>query len=290
MPQQRPRVAHGGGDTRATRPHLIGMPGIERLRRHWPEYAMEACGLGLFMVAAAVFATLLHHPASPIRQAIPSELTRRAFMGLAMGATAIGLIYSPLGVRSGAHINPATTLAFLRLGRIHPVDAAAYVAAQFVGGLIGIAAAAALLQPWIAAPSVNYVATVPGAWGSAAAFAGETAIAFALISIVLPMSAHTRWARRTGLVVGVAVAIFITVEDPLSGMSMNPARSLGPALLAEQAATLWIYFLAPPLGMLLAAEAFLRRTRGRAAGCAKLHHPSHVRCIFCGSAPHVTHT
>jgi len=261
----------------------------DRLRRHWPEYAMEALGLGLFMIAAAAFASLLQHPASPVRRAIEDDMARRALMGLAMGATATTIIYSPLGARSGAHINP-TTLAFLRLGRIHPVDAAAYMAAQFVGGLLGIAVAAALLQPWISAPSVNYVATLPGAWGSVTAFAAEATIAFLLISIVLALTAHARWAPRTGLVVGLVVALFITVEDPLSGMSMNPARSFGPALFAAQAATLWIYFLAPPLGMLLAAETFLRRTRGRAAGCAKLHHPSHVRCIFCGSAPHVTHS
>jgi aquaporin Z len=70
---------------------------------------------------------------------------------------------------------------------------------------------------------------------------------------------------------------------------MNPARSLGPAILAGAAGPLWIYFLAPPLGMLLAAEAFAR-FGPRAAGCAKLHHPARVRCIFCGRAPHVTHT
>jgi aquaporin Z len=262
----------------------------DRLRGHWPEYVMEAIGLGLFMIAAAGCASLLQHPASPVRHAIEDGFTRRVLMGLAMGATATALIYSPLGARSGAHINPATTLAFLRLGRIHPVDAAAYIVAQFVGGAAGITVAALLLQPWIAAPSVNYVATLPGAAGSMAAFAAEATIAFLLISIVLALGAHARWAPRTGLAVGLVVALFIAVEDPLSGMSMNPARSLGPALYAAQANTLWIYFLAPPLGMLLAAEAFLRRTRPRAAGCAKLHHPTHVRCIFCGSTPHATHT
>jgi len=266
------------------------MDWADRLRRHWPEYAMEALGLGLFMIAAAAFASLLQHPASPVRRAIEDDLMRRALMGLAMGATATTIIYSPLGARSGAHINPATTLAFLRLGRIHPIDAAAYILAQFAGGLVGIAVAAAVLRPWIAAPSVNYVATVPGAWGPMTAFGAEAAIAFLLISIVLTLTARPRWAPRTGLVVGLVVALFITVEDPLSGMSMNPARSFGPALFAAQAATLWIYFLAPPIGMLLAAEAFLRRTRGRAAGCAKLHHPTHVRCIFCVGAPHVTHS
>ena len=76
---------------------------------------------------------------------------------------------------------------------------------------------------------------------------------------------------------------YITFEAPLSGMSMNPARSLGPALLAGTASTLWIYFAAPLGGMLVAAELFVR-TRGRGrVRCAKLHHPRHGRCIFnCG--------
>jgi aquaporin Z len=253
---------------------------LARLRRHWPEYAMEAIELGLFMVAAAAFASLLQHPASPVRRAIPDDVMRRALMGLAMGATAIGLIYSPLGARSGAHINPATTLTFLRLGRVHAVDAVAYVAAQFAGGLAGIALAALLLHRWIAAPSVNYVATLPGPWGAAVAFASECGIAFLLMSLVLHVSRAARWARYTGLFVGIAVALFITFEDPLSGMSMNPARSLGPAILAGRADTLWIYFAAPPLGMLLAGELFARRVGAHRLPCAKLHHPAHGPCIF----------
>jgi aquaporin Z len=256
-----------------------------RLRRHWPEYALEAVGLGLFMLSAAGFASLLQHPDSPVRKAIADDLTRRALMGVAMGATAVALIYSPLGARSGAHINPATTLAFLRLGRVHVVDAVAYVCAQFAGSLVGIALAAAALRPWIAAPAVNYVVTLPGVFGTAVAFAAESGIAFVLLTIVLTVSRHPRRSRYTGLVVGAVVALFITFEDPLSGMSMNPARSFGPALLAGRADTLWIYFLAPTTGMLLAAELFARRIGAHLLPCAKLHHPSHGPCIFGCRAP-----
>jgi aquaporin Z len=197
-----------------------------------------------------------------------------------MGLTAIALIYSPFGTRSGAHINPATTLAFLRLGRVHPVDALAYVGAQFVGGLAGISLATALLHRWIAAPSVNYVATLPGRAGAGVAFVSELAIAALLMTIVLHVSGHQRLARYTGLAVGAVVALFITVEDPLSGMSMNPARSLGPALFAGRSETLWIYFLAPPLGMLLAAELFARHVGVHLRHCARLHHPHHDSCVF----------
>lgn len=80
------------------------------LRRHWPEYLMEAAGLGLFMVSACLFGALLEHPASPARQALPDPGLRRALGGLAMGLTAVGIIYSPWGKQSGAHINSSDTI------------------------------------------------------------------------------------------------------------------------------------------------------------------------------------
>jgi aquaporin Z len=253
---------------------------FERLRRHWPEYLMEAAGLGLFMLSAASFATLLEHPMSPVRAALPDALLRRLIMGLAMGSTAVALIYSPFGARSGAHLNPATTLTFFRLGRVHPVDAAAYVLAQFAGGLAGIAAAALLLGPRLETPTVNYIATMPGMWGAGAAFAAEAVITFVLMTVILHVSNHPRWSRYTGLCAGVLVATYITVEAPISGMSMNPARSFGPALLAGDVETLWIYFIAPPLGMLIAAELFVRTMGLERVLCAKLHHHTTARCIF----------
>jgi aquaporin Z len=254
---------------------------MRRLREHWPEYAMEAAGLALFMMSAAVFAIVIEHPDSPLRAAVDDALPRRLLMGVAMGLTAMALIYSPLGARSGAHLNPVTTLTFLRLGRMHPVDAAAYIAAQFAGGLAGIWNAAVLLRPWINAPSIRYVATVPGEmWGIAAAFVAEAVITFVLMTVILHVSNHARWSRLTGVCAGLLVAAYITFEAPISGMSMNPARSLGPALLSGAVGPLWIYFAAPAIGMLSAAELFVR-TRGLGAVfCAKLHHHTGARCIF----------
>jgi aquaporin Z len=119
---------------------------IAALRRHWPEYLCEAAGLGLFMLSAGGFATLIHADDSPVRAALPDALPRRALMGLAMGLTAVALIYSPLGRRSGAHLNPATTLTFRRLGKVAGWDAAFCVAAQFLGGLAGAVYAGALWE------------------------------------------------------------------------------------------------------------------------------------------------
>jgi len=81
---------------------------------------------------------------------------------------------------------------------------------------------------------------------------------------------------------GALVAAYITLEAPISGMSMNPARSFASAVPASHWADLWIYFTAPLIGMLSAAEFFLR-TKGPAhVLCAKLHHENSKRCIFCG--------
>ena len=252
-------------------------------RRHWPEYLMEAAGLGLFMVSACLFAALLEHPASPVRQAISAPLPRRFLMGLAMGLTAIGIIYSPWGKQSGAHINPSVTLTFFRLGKIQPWDAIFYVVAQFAGGIAGILVAAAILRPWIADPSVNYVATLPGAAGTPVAFVAELLISFGLMSTVLIASNAERLARFTGIFAGLLVATYITLEAPHSGMSMNPARTFGSTVGARTWTSLWIYFTAPPLGMLLAAEAYRRMKGAQRVLCAKLHHDNDKRCIFhCG--------
>jgi aquaporin Z len=251
--------------------------------RHWREYAIEACCLAIFMISAVSFAVLLQHPGSPVAGwASPSPVGRLP-MGIAMGLTAVALIYSPPGRRSGAHMNPAVTLTFLRLGKISAVDAGAYVCAQFGGGTAGMCIATLVFRRFAADPPVNYVATMPGSAGAPGAFAGEVVISFVLMITVLAMSNARRLAPLTGAAAGILVTTFITFEAPLSGMSMNPARTAASALFAG-GGSLWIYFTAPPLGMLAAAEIFLRAAGRARVRCAKLHHPSNIPCIFhCGS-------
>jgi aquaporin Z len=255
----------------------------EALRNHWPEYVIEAAGLSVFMLSACAFAVLLFHPSSPVVAAVARPAARRLLMGAAMGATAVLIVYSPWGKRSGAHINPAVTLAFFRLGRIEPWDALCYVLAHFTGGTLGVLLAGALLGQPVADPAVNYVATVPGEAGALAAFAAEILISFVLMSAVLIVSNNSRWAQWTGLCAGTLVALYIAVESPLSGMSMNPARTFGSAFSAGAWASLWLYFTAPPLGMLLAAQVYTSVKGRRRVVCAKLHHRNDQRCIFrCG--------
>ena len=244
---------------------------------------MEAALLGLFMISACAFTVLLEYPGSPVRQALPDAGVRRLLIGLAMGATAIALIYSPWGKQSGAHFNPATTLTFWWLSKVRPRDAAWYIAAQFGGGAAGVVIARALLGARLADPTTNFAVTVPGAAGPAVAFIAEAGISFLLMSVILQVSNHPSLAWLTGVFAGVLVALYITFEAPLSGMSMNPARTFGSALIAGNWTALWLYFTPPPLGMLAGAAVYVRRRGAAAVACAKLHHQNDKRCIHCGA-------
>ena len=243
------------------------------------EYAIEALLLGVFMLAVCGFAILLEHPSSPIRTLVPDAFVRRACMGLATGATAAALIYSPWGGRSGAHLNPAVTLAFARLGRMDRQHVVGYVGGQVVGALGGMLVAFALLRPAVATPSVNWVVTRPGPEGPLVALVAEAAMTFVLMGTVLTLSGFQATQRFAGAAVATLVALFITLEAPLSGMSLNPARTLASALVAGEFRGLWVYFIAPPAGALVAAELAWRWRGLRAAACAKLHHGPGP-CIF----------
>jgi aquaporin Z len=247
------------------------------LSDHWPEYVIEAAGLGAFMVMAGICVMLVN--AQGAIHAITDPDYRRALVGIAMGATAVAIIYSPWGRQSGAHLNPAVTLTFLRLGKIARIDAIFYVLAQFAGGTAGTLLLAGLVGDRFIMPPVSAVATLPGHPGEIAAFLAEAAIAFLMMTTVLMANASVRLMRWTGVFAGVLVAIYIALEAPLSGMSLNPARSIASALPSGIWHGIWIYLTAPPLGMLLAAELHLRR--GGRTSCAKLHHDTRHRCIFC---------
>src|SRR3974390_3189632 len=186
---------------------------MPRFLDHLPEYAIEAALLGAFMVSACSFGVLLAPPHSPVHAAIANPLIRRILMGIAMGATAIAIIYSPWGGRSGAHINPATTLTFWWLGRIRGGDVAGYVGGQLLGAVLGVALASAFLGPRLGDASVRFVMTRPGPWGVGPALAAEVLISAILMSAVVVLTG-SRWARFTGLAVGALVATYITVEAP----------------------------------------------------------------------------
>ena len=248
---------------------------------HWPEYLMEAVGLGIYMTSACTFALLLSHPSSPVLTWIPDATIRRILIGIGLGATVAAFTYSPWGMQSGAHLNPAITLTFFRLGKVAPRDMVFYSLFQALGGITGVLIVSIIFGRLLAHPAVNYAVTVPGRQGMLVAFLAETMISFIQMTAILWFSNSQRLARFTGCIAAALIAINISTVAPLSGMSMNPARSVASAVPALVWYGLWIYLTAPPLAMLLAAEVYLA-IRGHAyVRCAKLHHDNDKLCIFC---------
>src|SRR5262249_10021095 len=261
------------------------MSALTALRTHWPEYLIEAWALGSFMIAAGVVATALGSQESSLSRVIVDPMLRNVIAGLAMGLTAIALIHSPWGKRSGAHMNPAVTMTFLRLGKTNGWDALFYIVAQIAGGTLGVLLVAACFGSAFTAAPVRYAVTMPGDKGPAVAFVAELLISAALMFVILTLSATQRFARLTGSAAGVLVALYITFESPLSGMSMNPARTFASAAPAMHWQHYWIYVFAPLIGMLGAAQLFLAIRGWRRLACAKLLHPADQRCIHCGYDP-----
>ncbi|BDM83297.1 MIP/aquaporin family protein [Acaryochloris marina] len=231
------------------------------------------------MISAGLFATLLYAPDSPAFHWIP-EWLRGLLMGIAMGVTAIAIIYSPGGKHSGAHINPAVTLTFYRLHKIQARDALAYIVAQFIGGLTGVWFIAALLGRVFTDAPVNYVITVPGLGGEALAFLIEFLLSFVLMLMILFTSNTRAFSKLTGIFAGILLSFYIPLAAPISGMSINPARTFASALPAQMWMGLWLYFVAPPAAMLLAAEIYLWSTqRTTREICCKLCPNVETPCI-----------
>jgi aquaporin Z len=244
---------------------------------------IEAALLGAFMVSACMLGILYGYPSSPVRRAISSSFIRRLLGGISMGATAFCIFYSPWGKQSGAHINPSVTLTFLRLGKIRRWDASFYIAAQFIGAVCGVLLVAEFLRHEVSHPAVRYVATTPGPHGPLLAFLAEFVMATGIMSVVLHVSNHSRISRYTGACASVLVATYIIFEAPISGMSMNPARTFGSAFPSGIWNYFWIYVTAPVLGMLTASQLYLWHKGHLSVKCAKLHHDNDKRCIFCGA-------
>jgi aquaporin Z len=253
---------------------------VNTSRLKWPLYFFEAVELALFMISACVFTALLFDPACPVVRMIPSPLLRRFLMGISMGVTAILIIHSPIGKRSGAHFNPAITFTYWRLRKITHTDAAFYVIFQFVGGVLGVAVAALVLGASIAIPEVNYAVTVPGQYGTAAAFLAELFMAALLMGTVLWTSNRPTLAQYTSYFVGTLITLYVLFFAPVSGFSINPARTTGSAVLAQVWTAAWIYFVAPVTGMCVSAEIYLRTQGADRILCAKLHPDPHYPCPF----------
>lgn len=250
------------------------------LRVHWPEYLIEAWGMAVLLLVSGVVTGV----AETGLRSWPGG-ARRVVEGVAIAGTVIGLSYSPWGRRSGAHFNPAVTLTFLALRRVRLRDASYYTLFQVIGALLGLLLAGSILGAALREPPVHWIVTQPGSQGIAVAFVAEFIIAWILMTTILWVGGNARLMRATALFAGGLVFLYICFEAPLSGFSMNPARTFASAVASGSWTAFWVYLVAPPAGMLTAALVGRFFTRMPMLACAKLVHDRSTRCIHCGYVP-----
>lgn len=192
-----------------------------------------------------------------------------AAIGLSFGA-AVTLMILAFGGTSGAHINPAVTLALASAHRFPWGRVPAYLSAQMAGAVAGCALAGLLTPASRLEATGHGVTAISPAAGLAGGFGMEAGITAALVLTVLLVSAGIGWSRwRVALAIGAVVAVLAAVFGPLTGASMNPARSLGPAVVAGEYSDLWAYLVAPVLGGLAAIPLCMGMRGGRCCrkGC-----------------------
>lgn len=250
------------------------------MKDHWPEYLAEFFGTALMLVIGVGAIVLLWSDSSVMPGLIPSEALRRLITGTIFAGGATAVVLSPLGQRSGGHLNPAVTFAFWWKDQITTADALCYMVAQMLGACLGVLVIAMACGK--AAQSVQLGLTLPGAgYGVGTAFVAEVVITFMLVFLILYCVNNSKLAPRTPWFAGSLVAFLVLVEAPVSGTSLNPARSFAPALLTGNFDANWLYWVAPMLGALAAVLAFgVLFENKRNSGCAKLYHTERYRCIF----------
>ncbi len=230
------------------------------------------------MVSASFFGTLLEYPGSAIHQAVQNDFLRLIIMGFAMGVTATLIIYSPMGKLSGAQMNPAVTFTFYGLKKMKINDAIFYSLFQCAGGTLAVLLMRLILGKAFAEAHVNYVVTAPGKYGPLSAFMVEVIIAFVMMLMILITSNSERMAKYTGVFAGCFVMAYVIISGPISGFSMNPARSIASAIPSGHYNSFWIYLTAPFIGMFSGAACY-QYFKG-VVHCAKMHHSKFYKCIF----------
>jgi len=184
-----------------------------------------------------------------------------AATALAFGLTLIALVYA-IGPVSGCHINPAVTMGFLAAGRMKVAEGLAYMVAQVAGAIVG-----ALILWQMVAQIPGYSRSVQGlgtdGWGKysitniseGGAFLVEVVITFVFVSVVLFATHKAAIQGAAGVAIGMALVAVHLIGIPLTGTSVNPARSIGPALIVGGHALdqLWLFIVAPLIGGIIAA-------------------------------------
>lgn len=240
-------------------------------------YGCELVGMTLIIFNALAWACWNFGVGSPIVQSVPDRSLRLVFQAICVAVGSAIVVYSPLGKRAGGHLNPAVTLGFWLLNKISTRDALIYILMQFLGAFIG--AQLVWLSFPVLAHSIRGGATVLGQGISPAlGFGLELGMTFLLMLIIL-VTVNSAWMRWTGVIASTVFALLYANAARFTGASLNPARSLAPAVLAMFWQNQWIYWMAPPLGAALAVLLYRQGIIGTGKSyCCKLYHTSDIPC------------
>ncbi|HVB14479.1 MAG TPA: aquaporin [Candidatus Dormibacteraeota bacterium] len=238
---------------------------------HWREWAAEGLGTGLLALGGLSAVCLDFGTGSPMLHLVPSSSIRLLITGLLFAGTGSLVAISPLGRLSGAHLNPAVTLAFWTSGHVSRSDLLGYLGSQFTGALVGVTV---LRLAWgRVAISLQDGRTSPHPGVTPAAAVGiEALLTAVLVLAIFAFTSSARTARLTPLALWIVIALLVWRGAPYTGCSMNPARSLAPAVISGDFSSLWIYLVGPPLGALVAAWVFVKAPLGLRPVTAKLYH------------------
>ncbi len=244
------------------------------MKKLFPAFAAEFVGTGLLVAIGLSIVIFMFGTSSPVIVLVPDPGLRRLITGFLFGSTGALIAVSKIGKLSGAHINPVVTLSFWTLGKLDKTHAVGYMVAQCAGAIAG---AVPLLLWGGMGQSVVYGATLPGAaYGTGEAMLGEIVTTFALIAGLFIFISHRRLKTYTPLLFPFLYAVMVYLEAPISGTSTNPARSLGPAVIADAWHGWWIYFVAPVIGALIGTAlkkySFLKKLE---VEVAKVYHFRH---------------
>ncbi len=190
---------------------------------------------------------------SPMAQLIPAVKVRQVITGFLFGSIGASIALSPIGKVSGAHINPAVTMVFWLFRKIEGRLAITYILAQLTGAIIGCLPFI-LGSRW--AGALILAERLPGeGYSTQTALLGEVITTFTMVSLLVIFIGFRRIRQFTPYMFPVLYAIMVPLEADISGISTNPARSLGPAVISGQWAGWWIYWIGPLAGALLASLA-----------------------------------
>ena len=223
-------------------------------------WGCEGVGTAVMLFLGFSAVSVINATASPLRGQLPSAGLRHLVVGAGFGLAVAAIVVSPLGRRSGAHLNPAVTLALWLRGVTPARDALGYVLAQCIGATAASAAFAFAWGSWSA--DVRGGRTAPAAGISTLeACCIEALLTFALVVVVLALAGSPQLARRAPLIIGAAITVLIWAGAASTGASFNPARSIGPAIVHGDFAALWVYVVGPMGGAALATVLFAAHRR-----------------------------